>query len=395
MFNTKTVEAFEFHHSMLIDEVRMNRFLRAILQTVKPGDVVLDIGSGTGILACFCCLAGAKHVYAIEQGSIIGLAREICARNNLQDRITFFNDWSTHIELPEPADVLVTETIGNIGFEEGILRWVLDAKSRLLTKNARIVPRFLNMFAVPIESEGDYHRVDKWDHHYYTFDFSPLHDLASSNLLWLDLTPKMFLSEPASLLFADLAQVEHVDFSAETSYIVKREGTVHGIGGWFTAELTPTVTLSNVPPNKTPSWSHTFLPLEWPLHVEVGDTLHLKIHTTRNATQWQWQVTHLTATANDLGEQKIIFPEQTTKFGQLLGYGSMQELSSIPARNMDGEIALFILQCINGALTIAKIAQQVEEQFPQYFDSYEKLLEHINKLVRMYSRGGNSRHEST
>jgi hypothetical protein len=41
-------------------------------------------------------------------------------------------------------------------------------------------------------------------------------------------------------------------------------------------------------------------------------------------------------------------------------------------------------------LSIAEIAQQVEEQFPESFDSYEKLLEHINKLVRIYSRDGNS-----
>ncbi len=378
---------------MLIDEVRMNSFLRAILQTVRPGDVVLDIGSGTGVLACFACLAGAKHVYAIEQGPIIGLAREICARNGLEERITFFNDWSTHIELPEAADVLVTETIGNIGFEEGILCWVLDAKRRLLKENARIVPRFLSMFAVPIESAADYRRVDNWDHYYYTFDFSPLHDLASSNLLWLALTPEMFLSEPASLLSADLAQVEEGDFSAEASYVVKREGTVHGIGGWFTAELAPTVTLSNVPPSKTPSWSHTFMPLEWPLAVEAGDRIHLKIHTTHNAAQWQWQVTHLTCLENDREGQETIFPEQTTEFGQLLGFGSLQDLTSTPVRNMGGEIDLFILQRINGALTIAEISQQVEERFPDAFDSYEKVLEQINKLVLMYSRGGNSRRQ--
>jgi len=378
---------------MLTDRVRTDSFLHAILQMVKPGDVVLDIGSGTGILACFCCLAGAKHVYAIEQGSIMGLAREICARNGLEDRITFFNDWSTRIELPEPANVLVTETIGNIGFEEGILRWVLDAKRRLLSENARIIPSTMEMFAVPIESEDDYHRVDNWDYYYYTFDFSPLHDLASSNLLWLDLSPEMFLSEPASLMFAELAQVEDGDFSAEASYVVKREGTVHGIGGWFTAELTPTVRLSNVPPSKTPSWSHTFMPLEWPLAVEAGDSLHLKIHTTHDAAQWQWQVTHVARTANEQNGQSTLFPEQTTKFGQLVGYGSMQDLLSIPTRNMDGEITLFILQRIDGALTIAEIARQTEELFPQSFSNYEKLLEYINKLILTYSRDDNSCHE--
>jgi hypothetical protein len=61
---------------------------------------------------------------------------------------------------------------------------------------------------------------------------------------------------------------------------------------------------------------------------------------------------------------------------------------------MDGEITLFILQRINGTLTIAEIARQTEEKFPQAFSSDEQLLEHVNKLVLMYSRAGNSRRQS-
>jgi len=388
MYDTKPVEVFDFHRSMLIDEVRTDSFLSAILQTVKEGDVVLDIGSGTGVLACFACLAGAKHVYAIEQGPIIGLAREICARNELQERITFINDWSTNIDLPEPIDVLVTETIGNIGFEEGILRWVLDAKKRFLKEETRIIPRTMEMFAVPIESEDDYDMVDEWAHYYYNLDFSPLQTVAVSNLLWIDLKRETFLSEPASLAFTELARINEGDLNSEASFIVKRKGTVHGIGGWFAAELATGINLSNVPPSKTPSWSHTFLPLEWPVEVKAGDRLDLKIHTSRNAAQWQWQVTHHLLTADGQFEIGTILPEQSTKVGELSAFAANEDLTLIPARNSGGDVDLFILQRINGKLTVAEIARQTEKRFPNMFSSYESLLEHIYKLMNLYAGTG-------
>ena len=59
MYDHTPVDTLTFHHSMLLDEVRTSSFLQAILQTVRPGDVVLDIGYGTGILAMFAWLAGA------------------------------------------------------------------------------------------------------------------------------------------------------------------------------------------------------------------------------------------------------------------------------------------------------------------------------------------------
>jgi len=385
MYDTKPVEVFEFHRSMLIDEVRTDSFLSAILQTVKPGDVVLDIGGGTGVLACFACLAGAKHVYAIEQGPIISLAREICARNELQERVTFINDWSTNTNLPEPVDVLVTETIGNIGFEEGILRWVLDAKKRFLKEEARIIPRTLEMFAVPIESADDYDLVDEWAHYYYTLNFSPLQTLAASNLLWIDLKPNMFLSDPASLAFAELARINKSDLNTEASFIIKRKGIVHGIGGWFASELAPGISLSNVPPTKTPSWSHTFFPLEWPVQVKAGDRLDLKIHTSRNTAQWQWQVTHHPVTTDGQFKPGDILPEQSTRSGELSAFATTKDLTLVPTRSTDGDIDLFILQRINGKLTAAEIARQTEKRFPNKFSSHEKLLERVFKLIILYA----------
>ena len=162
MYDRTILETIEYHQSMLADKVRMASYLTAILKVVEPGDVVLDIGSGTGILAYFACLAGAKQVYAVEQDPLVGLAQTISRHNGFQDRVTFLNDWSDRIELSELVDVVLTETIGNIGFEEGILGWIIDAKERLLVPNGRIIPQIVELVMVPCQSPTELDLLDDW-----------------------------------------------------------------------------------------------------------------------------------------------------------------------------------------------------------------------------------------
>ena len=92
MYDKSPLETLDFHRSMLVDEERCLTFMRAILNRVRPGDIVLDIGSGTGILTLFACLAGARHVYAVEQDSVIEVARRICRENGFEERVTFVKD---------------------------------------------------------------------------------------------------------------------------------------------------------------------------------------------------------------------------------------------------------------------------------------------------------------
>jgi len=133
---------------MLRDTDRVEAYRRAIDTVVRPGDVVVDIGAGTGVLSVFAARAGARRVFAIEGEDIAAVARTLCAE---YPQIEVIRGRAEEVTLPERADVVVTETLGNFLLDEDIERLVRSARERLLKPGAREIPCALALSAVPIE----------------------------------------------------------------------------------------------------------------------------------------------------------------------------------------------------------------------------------------------------
>ena len=176
------------HARMLHDEHRTGDFLAALVAVVRPGDVVLDIGTGSGVLAVGAARAGARRVYAVEASDIADVSEQVFAANGVTDRVTLVRGWSRQIELPEPADLLVAEIIGNAPLEEEILETMLDARRRLLKPDARLIPHCLTLLARPLRLPDSDARqraigrvgVQRW-RHLYGMEFQPLLDAAAQS----------------------------------------------------------------------------------------------------------------------------------------------------------------------------------------------------------------------
>ena len=100
------VAGYLYHQKdMLQDRGRMDGYRNAILQ--NPGcfkdKVVLDVGTGSGVLAIWAAMAGAKRVYAVEATSMAQQARKLVAQNGFQEVVVVLEGYMEQVELPEKA----------------------------------------------------------------------------------------------------------------------------------------------------------------------------------------------------------------------------------------------------------------------------------------------------
>lgn len=276
-----------YHRVLLADTTRTIAFRDAIRQVVKESDVVIDLGSGSGALAFFAAEAGARKVYAIEQQHIADVAAFMARHLGFADRIAVVHDRSTKVELPERATVLVTEMLDAFGLEALILSLTIDARARLLTPGATIIPHRVVLSAVPVELPHDYDTVAWWSTERYGFDLSPLRTFASNTMFTTSIAASAYLASPADLIDIDLATVDDPTVAGSASFEIARDGTLHGFGGWFTATLAEGITLTSQEPDAT-HWQQAFLPLEQPIPVIRGTRVELELQS-HDGQAWRWR----------------------------------------------------------------------------------------------------------
>jgi predicted RNA methylase len=128
---------------MIRDRVRTEAFRRAIESVVRPGDVVLDVGAGSGILSLFAARAGAACVYAVERTTVAAVAQGLAAANGVAEIVQVFHGDVREIELPGRVDVIVSEWLGGFGIDEGMLGPVIAARDRWLKPGGVMIPRLV------------------------------------------------------------------------------------------------------------------------------------------------------------------------------------------------------------------------------------------------------------
>lgn len=276
MASRKQLQLFDDHYDMLADDVRMTAYADAIRRTVRPGDRVLDLGAGLGILGFMALKAGAAHVYAIEKTDSIELARALAARNGLSDRVTFFHGNSRDFTLDEPVDVLLSETLGSFGVEENTLGFTLDARRRLLAPGGRMIPGALRLWLAPVCQERAWDKVGFWQE-VQGLDFSPAVDELLSRMSPADISVADLMARPLVFHDVDLSSHEQVALQSTLVFPIARPGTLYGVAGWFQVELCSGVQISTAPGAPPTHWRQAVFPLREPVQVVVGDFMEVTL----------------------------------------------------------------------------------------------------------------------
>ncbi len=110
----------QIHEKMLADQMRIENYYGTISKHVRAGDVVVDLGTGTGILAFFAALQHPAQVYAIEHSPMVEVAQQLAHANQLTN-VAFFHGNSKDFEISGKADVIIHEQIGSAIFNENMI----------------------------------------------------------------------------------------------------------------------------------------------------------------------------------------------------------------------------------------------------------------------------------
>ena len=288
------------HEEMLSDTVRVGAYHQAIHGCVEPGDVVVDLGSGTGLLAFMASRAGAAKVYAVEHSDVIELSREIGRRNGITN-VEFVQANSREFTPPEPVDVLLHEQMGDELFNENMLDNVIDLRDRVLVGGGRILPARFRLFMEPVTFRPEM-RVRRLTNIALPDDID-LSDLAGSAVMghfdvarfeqyWARPgSVAAVVGEPEPVIEFDLTELDSSG-SLLRHHTIERVAAadviVDGVCVWFDATFDDGTVLTTSPLMPNTSWGNRMYRLD--REVSRGETLGLRIDMERLVDASTWSV---------------------------------------------------------------------------------------------------------
>ena len=278
-----TSEIVPWHFPMMNDTVRNDAYEKALKSALQNGGVVLDIGSGSGLLAMMAARHGASKVTTCELVEMVAeKAKVIIDRNGFSDKIQVINKLSTTlvagVDFPERADILVTEIFDNGLLGEHALVAIEHARKHLLKPNAQLIPCGARVYAMCIESSEIYknHRVETIS----GFDLSPFNQFSSYEYSGYHLakTDYRALSATAPIFDFDFRK-DAENKSVAIEFEVTQSGTCHAVVYWYELQLDPDTIISTAPHLPQLScWKQAVQLLPRPRDLVKGETFKLMAH---------------------------------------------------------------------------------------------------------------------
>lgn len=162
--------AYIYHQKdMLEDHKRTGAYYNAVMDNKRlfKDKVVLDVGTGSGILAIFSAMAGARKVYAVEATDMAKNARKLVAANKLDHVVEVIQGTIETIELPEQVDIVISEWMGYFLLRESMLDSVVLARDKFMKEGGAMYPSQARMFLAPIRTQASAQRVNDFQNSMY------------------------------------------------------------------------------------------------------------------------------------------------------------------------------------------------------------------------------------
>ena len=256
----------EVHRLMIDDKPRTRAYCDAIIKNsaLFKDKIVMDVGSGTGILSLFAATAGAKIVHAVEASPMAKLIPSIAEANNFKDVIkvhqskvesltlkdlrlmTNNNNITDNNDNDYKVDIIISEWMGFYLLHESMLPSVLFARDNFLkdSDQSMIFPRIAKLYAAPCNLQTHHDKyINFWDN-LYGYSFKPLQKCAKEMRLKrpeIDcIDDKQLLTAKKLIIKLDLKTMKLKDINQiqkELFFVIDKVEDNHtlldGIALWF------------------------------------------------------------------------------------------------------------------------------------------------------------------
>jgi len=254
------IEAPVWHFDIIDDHIRLQTYAEALNRFVKPGMIVFEIGTGTGILSMLAVKAGARHVYTCEiQPHVAETARRIIDKNGYREQITVINKDALTVKLgediPEQADLFVAEIVDDTLLGERVLPLTEFARHQVLKPQAILLPHTISARGCLINKQGL--RQNYRANTVMGFDLSPFNRFTPTELslgrAGAEVEP---LSEDIELIKFDLNSDAPPESTSYFKVVANRDGKAEALMRWLHLDFGEGIVFENKLPQKSCWWPH-------------------------------------------------------------------------------------------------------------------------------------------
>ncbi|GAB4851283.1 Probable histone-arginine methyltransferase 1.3 [Ancistrocladus abbreviatus] len=288
--------------NMLQDYVRTGTYYAAVIENrVDFFDrVVVDVGAGSGILSLFAAQAGAKHVYAVEASEMAEYAQKLIEGNPyLSERVTVIKGKVEEVELPEKADILISEPMGTLLVNERMLESYVIARDRFLVPNGKMFPAVGRIHMAPFSDEYLYVEIANkalfWQQqNYFGVDLTPLYGSAFQGYFSQPVVdafdPRLLVAPAVSHVidFASIKEEELYEIDIPLQFTALVGTKVHGLACWFDVLFNGSSVqrwLTTAPAAPTTHWYQLRCVLSQPIYVMAGQEITGRLHMVAHNAQ--------------------------------------------------------------------------------------------------------------
>jgi type I protein arginine methyltransferase len=297
--------------------------------------VILDVGTGSGVLSIWAAQAGAAKVYAIEYTDMAHHARKLVEANGVSHIVEVIQTSAEDLELPCKVDIIISEWMGYFLLRESMCDSVIRARNKWLKPDGAMFPSHATMYFSCLSNEEDREHkssefcqsMNEWNSfsremkEYYNMDMTALEanfikeqeDYYIYSSLWTELQSHHILGDPVVIKRLDLntCTIEDVLGVSETpiNMEIPFPARCSGFAGWFTVDfvgstaspVTRRVTLSTGPEVGYTHWGQqvtspslvSLLPLitsHFSCRCSISAMQSIALRELRSMAQWKWFV---------------------------------------------------------------------------------------------------------